>query len=115
MLGSEFDAIARPLAQKIAGVDSSCCPQCGQLFSQKVQRSLADGGRVKCQHCDFYGNWRFGTILHNSRLSNTQFIALFFRYTVAADAPAIAAQLGLDPATVRYWRDRILSADLGAK
>jgi len=108
MYSSEFDDKSRALVMAIVGVRAQC-PKCGAVFSQRVQSSFLAGQRVKCNHCEFYGNWRFGTLLEGSRLSNTQFLALFFRYTLANDAPAIARQLNLDPGTVRDWRERILS------
>ncbi len=114
MFGAEFDDITRPLVMKIVGVDPAC-RSCGAELSEKVQASFMAGKRVQCGACGWYGNWRFGTVLDASRLSNIQFLALFFRYTVPGDAPAIAKHLGIaDPGTVRDWRDRILSA-MGAK
>ena len=113
MFGADFDDVTRPLVMKMLGVEP-CCPQCKAGLSAKVQSKLMSGGRVQCVQCGFYGNWRFGTVLHDSRISNIQFLALFFRYTVPADAPAIGKHLGIDAATVRAWRERILLAAAGA-
>ena len=109
MVFDGLDELARPMIIKLLGI-RPVCPGCGTDLSAKSQSSLMAGGRVKCPRCDFYGNWRFGTILHNSRLSNTQFLALFFKYTLPDDAPAIAKHLNIDPGTVREWRDKILTA-----
>jgi transposase-like protein len=112
MFGADFDDVTRPLVMKIVRVEP-CCPQCKADLSAKVQLKLMSGGRVQCVQCGFYGNWKFGTVLHNSRLSNIQFLVLFFKYTVPNDAPAIAKHLGIDPGTVREWRTRIMSAVAG--
>ena len=112
MFGADFDDITRPLVMKMLGVEL-CCPQCKADLSEKVQRKLMSGGRIQCVQCGFYGNWRYGTVLYDSRLSNVQFLALFFRYTVTADAPAIARHLGQDVGTVRDWREKILKAVAG--
>lgn len=109
MYGTEFDDKARALVMGIIGV-VPCCPKCGAEFSARVQKSFISGCRVKCTSCEFYGTWRFGTILDKSRLTNTQFLGLFFKYTLPNDAPAIGKRLGLDPATVREWRERIITA-----
>lgn len=110
MYGSDFDNEARPLVMKLVGIDGSRCPKCGDVLSDKSREQMLSGGRVKCRACDFYGNWRFGTKLEGSRISNTQFLALFFKYALPSDAPSIGKQLGLDPGTVRDWRDRITQA-----
>jgi predicted RNA-binding Zn-ribbon protein involved in translation (DUF1610 family) len=109
MYGAQFDDISRQMVMAVAGVQPKC-PKCGGEFSAKVQQSFQAGQRVKCGYCDFYGNWRYGTLLEGSRLNNTQFLALFFKYTLPGDAPAIAKQLGLDPGTVREWRERLVQA-----
>lgn len=108
MYGTDFDDMSRQFAMGIIGVQPRC-PRCGSAFSARVLASFLNGKRVKCGGCDFYGNWQYGTILEGSRLSNTQFLALFFKYTLPADAPAIAKHLGLDPGTVRSWRERLIS------
>lgn len=108
MFTGDFNELAAPLVIKLLGVQPQC-PACGAEMSAKVQRSFLAGQRVKCGSCDFYSTWRFGTILHGSRISNSQFLALFFKYTLPSDAPAIARQLGLDPATVRQWRDKLVT------
>lgn len=109
MLAADFDELARPMIIKLLNI-RPVCPNCGAEQSSRVAASFMTGGRVKCGQCEFYGNWRYGTILHNSRLSNTQFLALFFKFTLPADAPAIAKHLGLDPGTVRDWREKLLTA-----
>lgn len=92
----------------ILGVQPKC-PKCGAEFSSRQLSAFESGQRVKCNHCDFYGNWRYGTKLEGSRLSHTQFLALFFKYTLPNDAPAIAKILNLDPGTVRTWREYFVS------
>ena len=112
MYSADFDDKSRNLAMSILGVQP-CCPKCGGSFSQKVETSFVAGQRVKCGQCDFYGNWRYGTKLEGARISNTQFLALFFKYTLPNDAPAIAKTLGLDPGTVRTWREYFVSRMVG--
>lgn len=108
MYSTDFDDKCRSLVMAIAGVHPQC-PKCGYAFSPKVTSSFMSGQRVKCGRCDFYGNWRYGSILGASRLSNTQFLALFFKYTLPNDAPGIANHLGIDPNTVRDWREKIIT------
>lgn len=112
MVGHEIDDIAEQLIVRLLRVDAKC-PACGAEMSAKVQKSFMSGARVKCGNCDFYGTWRYGTILHGSRMNNLQFLALFFKYTLPVDAPAIAKELGLDPGTVRQWREKLVAFSRG--
>ena len=109
MYGFDFDDTARPMVIGILGI-TPCCRKCAAELSDRSRISFLGGKRVKCPACDWYGNWRFGTMLEGSRLNNTQFLALFFRYTIPADAPAIAKHLNIDPGTVREWREKLVSA-----
>lgn len=108
MYSAEFDDKSRSLVMAILGVQPRC-PKCGAEFSARVKASFEAGQRVKCGGCDFYGNWRFGTKLEGSRLSHTQFLALFFKYTLPSDAPSIGRVINLDPGTVRAWREYFVS------
>lgn len=109
MEAKEQDEICRAMVMALIGIQTKC-PKCGGEFSAKVAASFKSGSRVKCSKCDFYGNWKFGTQLEGSRLNNYQFLSLFFKYSTPNDAPAIAKHLGLDPATVREWREKIVTA-----
>jgi len=101
------DTLFRPAVMAILGI-RPVCRSCGAELSEQSRRSLLAGKRVKCQAgCGWYGNWRDNTILSGSRISNVQFIALFFRFTVPDEIPAIAAQLQITVDTVRFWRDRV--------
>lgn len=112
MFAAEYDEMCRPLVMAIVGVRPAC-RQCGAGFSARVQASFMAGKRVHCPRCNWYGTWRFNTVLDCSRISNMHFLALFFRYTVPDDVPAIARHLGIDAKTVGNWR-RTITAMTGA-
>lgn len=101
------DNAARPLVMALLGITANC-RQCGAELSAASAVSFTQGKRVKCI-CGWYGVWKDNTALAGARLSNIQFLALFFKYTLPNDAPAIAEQLGLSAATVRAWRERIIT------
>jgi len=83
------------------------CRRCGEELSPRAQRSFLAGKRVKCPNCDWYGNWRHNTPLARSTISNLQFLALFYKFSLPDEVPDIAVTLGLSPTTIREWRGRI--------
>lgn len=101
-----LDNPARQLAMQALGVVASC-RRCGAPFSPQVAESFRGGKRVKCQCCEWYGNWRDNTPLTRSTLSNLQFLAMFYKFSLPDSPAAIAAELQISPTTVREWQRRI--------
>lgn len=97
---------ARVLAMAALGVTQSCrC--CGAPLSPRVRAAFMAGQRVKCSACGWRGTWREGTILHGSFISEIQFVAFFYRFSLPEGFTDIAKTMQLHPATVREWQKRI--------
>ena len=107
MFEPDIDTAARTLAMQMLGVPCAC-RECGHPWSDQVARSFLAGGRCYCVKCNWYGNWRAGTILNKRHLSERYFVVLFsafslFRSPVAGDFKLIAQRTGLSVDSCRYW------------
>jgi len=52
------------------------CPNCGTMLQGKARDKFLQLGRTRCRSCEKYIEFRQGTPLMNSRLTNEQFVVL---------------------------------------
>lgn len=82
------------------------CPSCGQPVSQRVLPRFLANGRVKCNRCGKFFTALTGTFLAGTHMGFTEIFFLAFGIEMGFSVRVMSERTGLDPDTVRLWRDK---------
>lgn len=96
----------RVVAMRTLGVQV-VCRRCGAEFNDRGKIIFLAGGNARCSKCYWVGNWRFGTILQNSNLTDAKFLALFHKFSLPDDLTGIAKRVGVKYSTAKSWQERL--------
>lgn len=89
--------------QRLHG-DSADCPSCGAALSDTRRRTFRAWGRVMCAKCGKWFSATTGTHYSSSKIQPTQLVLMAYLIAIGADQSVIATAVGVEPATVAYWR-----------
>lgn len=86
------------------------CPRCGGAITG--DRALARWRSLKrltCSHCGRKIKATTGTILQEAHIDPRQLFVLLSMLGVGADPAEVARMVGVTPATVLAWRDKVIA------
>ena len=87
-----------------------CCPGCGVLLEGRQSETFGAGGRVHCNSCGRWFNYRTGTLLQGAIVDDRELYLLALLTEMECPTGQIAAACNLSDDTVRAWQRRLQEA-----
>jgi transposase-like protein len=90
--------------------DGPACPRCGErITSERVLARWRSLQRLTCPHCGRKVKATTGTILQEAHIDPRQLFIILSMLGIGADPADVARIVGVTPATVLAWRDKIIA------
>lgn len=82
------------------------CPSCHKPVSERSLPKFLNNEKVKCSECGKFFTALTGTFIAGTHMDFAEIFFLSLCLEIGLSAKSIADRMGLDPDTVRLWRDR---------
>lgn len=90
--------------------DGPACPRCGgSITGDRAVTRWRSLQRLTCPHCGRKVKATTGTILQEAHLDPRQLFVLLSMLGLGADPADVARIVGVTPATVVTWRDKVIA------